>query len=218
MNRCLPDPTAAPGGTAGLPSALCADVCSGFLATQIMAQGFAGLGSTAEGFALPDPEYRFQFPRDHGPHPAFRIEWWYVTANLTGADGRDYGLQWTLFRTALAPGTNDGWHSPQLWMGHAALTTPDAHFVAERFARGGIGQAGVTAQPFAAWIDEWQMAGPDIDEVCLTAQGTDFAYDVRLTADGPLVPQGAERLFREVRGRPGQPLLFAALLFRLTAP
>ncbi len=159
-------------------------------AFQAAGQGFSGLGTSAEGFALPDPDYRFDFPADHGAHPDFRIEWWYVTANMTGADGRPYGLQWTLFRTALAPGAGNGWQSPQLWMGHAAVTTPDAHHVAERLARGGIGQAGVTADPFEAWIDEWRMAGPSVGDVRLTAQGRDFGYDVRLIADGPLVPQG----------------------------
>lgn len=159
---------------------------------QVVAQGFSGLGSSAEGFALPDPEYRLEFPRDHGPHPDFRIEWWYVTANMTGGDGRDYGLQWTLFRTALGPGEDNGWQSPQLWMGHAAVTAPDAHFVTERRARGGIGQAGVRAEPFAAWIDEWRMGGEDIGTVQLTAQGPDFGYDVRLAAEGPLVLQGDE--------------------------
>ena len=67
------------------------------------AQGFAGLATNAEGFEGPRPDVALQFPRDHGPHPGFRIEWWYVTATLTGADGRDYGVQWTLFRSALAP-------------------------------------------------------------------------------------------------------------------
>jgi len=165
-------------------------LCGLFFALQAPAQGFSGLGSSGDGFALPDPDYAFEFPRDHGPHPDFRIEWWYITANMLGADGREYGLQWTLFRTALSPGTDQGWQSPQLWMGHAAVTTPDAHFFTERLARGGIGQAGVTAQPFAAWIDEWQMAGTSINDVRLTAQGSDFGFNVKLLADGPLVPQG----------------------------
>lgn len=156
----------------------------------VQAQGFAGMASDATGFALPDPATRFEFPADHGPHPDFRIEWWYVTATLTGEDGRDYGLQWTLFRSALAPGTRDGWDSPQVWMGHAAVTTPDSHFHTERFARDGIGQAGVTPAPFAAWIDDWQMAGPSLSDVRLTATGADFAYDVTLKAEGPFVPQG----------------------------
>lgn len=166
------------------------------LPLQALAQGFAGLGTAAQGgpegggFACPDPRTVLQFPADHGAHPAFRIEWWYLTANMTGPDGTPYGLQWTLFRSALAPREGQGWDSPQIWMGHAAVTTPKAHFVAERLARGGIGQAGVRAAPFAAWIDEWALQGPDIDDLRLTAAGPDFAYDVGLRASGPLVLHG----------------------------
>jgi predicted secreted hydrolase len=151
------------------------------------AQGFAGLGQSVEGYALPDPAYAFTFPEDHGPHPDFRIEWWYVTANLSAEDGTPYGLQWTLFRSALAPG---GAPESQLWMAHAAVTTPDRHFVTERLGRGGTGQAGVTLDPFDAWIDEWRFTGGDLTTATLTAQGPDFGYDMDLTAQGPVVHQG----------------------------
>jgi len=139
------------------------------------------------------------FPADHAAHPEYRIEWWYLTATLTGADGADYGVQWTLFRTATAPDDAEGWQSPQLWMGHAAATSATDHFVAERLARGGTGQAGVTlegATPFEAWIDDWQMlstakaeADP-LSQLQLTANGPDFAYALDLTATGPLVLHG----------------------------
>ncbi|RLP23100.1 lipocalin-like domain-containing protein [Mesorhizobium sp. YM1C-6-2] len=154
------------------------------------AQGFAGLGTDAEGFSVPEAGKQFQFPRDHGSHPDYRIEWWYLTANLTGPDGADYGLQWTLFRSALAPAEAEGWESPQLWFGHAAVTSALTHRATERFARGGTGQAGVTAEPFAAWIDDWQMAGDSFDRLRLTATGTDFAYDIAMHAQGPLVLHG----------------------------
>ena len=157
-----------------------------------LAQGFAGLGGDADGFAVPQPLPAFDFPADHGPHPNYRIEWWYLTANLKDADGTVYGLQWTLFRTALSPGEANGWASPQVWFAHAAVTTPDAHFVTERFARGGIGTAGVQADPFHAWIDEWAMQGPDLNTLALTAQGPDFAYDMEMQAQGPLVFHGQD--------------------------
>lgn len=153
-------------------------------------QGYADLGGTAEGFDVPERGYIFEFPQDHGPHPTYRIEWWYLTANLLGDDGRDYGIQWTLFRSALKPSETQGWQSPQLWMGHAAVTTPDNHYFAERLSRGGIGQAGVTAQPFEAWIDEWRMAGPDFDSLILTANGQNFGYDLSLDAQGPMIFHG----------------------------
>ena len=152
-----------------------------------IAQGFAGMGATADGYALPDPDARFTFPRDHGSHPDFRIEWWYVTAILTGEDGEAYGAQWTLFRNAIRPTAAE---SDQIWLGHAAVSTPEGHFHAERLARGSTGQARVTASPFSAVIDEWVLEGPDLSIVTLTAQGTDFAYDLALTSNRPFVPQG----------------------------
>ena len=161
-----------------------------WLPMQVAAQGFAGLGTDAEGFAVPTPDPAFDFPQDHGPHPEYRIEWWYLTANLTGPDGTAYGVQWTLFRSALAPETREGWSDPQVWFAHAAVTTPDRHLVAERIARGGIGQAGVTVDPFDAWIDDCRMAGPSFDDLTLTARGDAFAYDLDLQATGPLVFHG----------------------------
>lgn len=159
-------------------------------------QGFAGLGSNAEGFSVPRKGVPLVFPQDHGPHPDFRIEWWYVTANLKSADGESLGAQWTLFRSALRPGNRAGWADPQIWMGHAAITTASRHYVAERLARGGVGQAGVETAPFDAWIDNWQMktaisslADP-LDKIDLNASGEGFEYKLRLQASGPIILQG----------------------------
>lgn len=151
------------------------------------AQGFAGLGTAVDGYAIPEAGTPLVFPQDHGPHPLFRIEWWYLTANLSGPDGTPYGIQWTLFRTALAP---SGAPEDQAWMGHAALTTRTDHFVAERLALGGTGQAGAEADPFRAWIDEWSFEGDLLGASTIAAQGPAWAYDLALTAQGPLVLQG----------------------------
>ena len=159
-------------------------------------QGFAGLGSAADGFAIPQRGTAFDFPTDHGPHPEYRIEWWYLTANLRDAMGHEYGVQWTLFRSALSPETRQGWQSSHLWMGHAGLTTADHHFSAERLARGGIGQAGAHPAPFEAWIDDWTMAtlaedGADmLTALHVTAQGQTFAYDLTMAATGPIIFHG----------------------------
>ncbi len=122
---------------------------SGLGGKDALAQGFAGLGESAEGFAPVIPGKAFAFPADHGPHPDYRIEWWYVTANLVDATGAALGAQWTLFRQASRPGPQaEGWANQQIWMGHAAVTRADTHRFSEKFARGGIGQAGVEAKPF----------------------------------------------------------------------
>src|SRR5207237_1183181 len=122
-------------------------------------QGFSGLGKDAGGFAQVVRGRPLVFPDDHGSHPDYRIEWWYLTANLKDAHGVSYGVQWTLFRQAMTPGTDEkGWDNRQIWMGHAAITSAREHRFAERFARGGVEQAGVQAAPFSAWIDNWQMS------------------------------------------------------------
>ena len=57
----------------------------------------------------------------------------------------------------------------------------DLHRFSETFARGGVGQAGVDANPFHAWIDSWDMRGLDgmnatidIAPLALSASGTGF--------------------------------------------
>ena len=121
-----------------------------------------------------------------------------MTANLADANGAAYGAQWTLFRQAIAAGgrsaragptSRSGWAMPR-----SPAPTPIA--IAETFARGGVGQAGVEASPFRAWIDAWEMRGLDamnadnIAPLELNASGADFSYALRLDADRPLVLQG----------------------------
>ncbi len=162
-------------------------------------QGFAGLGMAGEGFAPVVPGKQLMFPADHGPHPDFRIEWWYVTANLKDTSGAAYGAQWTLFRQAMTPDAQQqGWANQQIWMGHAAVTRADTHRYTETFARGGIGQAGVEASPFVAWIDSWQLRGREgmnsetLSPLDLNAAGADFACALRLEADRVVVLQGED--------------------------
>jgi predicted secreted hydrolase len=169
----------------------------GFDRRLSLAQGFAGLGNDASGFAAVTSGRRFTFPADHGPHPDYRIEWWYLTANLNDADGKAYGVQWTLFRQAMQPGPQlEGWANQQIWMGHAAVTRADTHRTSETFGRGGVGQAGAEADPFRARIDSWEMRGLDrmsainVAPLQINASGVGFSYALRLDADRPLVLQG----------------------------
>ncbi|CDF94309.1 MULTISPECIES: lipocalin-like domain-containing protein [unclassified Pseudomonas] len=159
-------------------------------------KGFAGLGGEAVAFTPVVPGRVFGFPADHGVHQGYRIEWWYVTANLKDAEGHEFGVQWTLFRSALSAGPQaDGWRNQTIWLGHAAVTSATVHHAAERYARGGVGQAGVQAMPFEAWIDDWQFttqaSGPDpLADMQLKARDSHFGYELRLTSARPLVLQG----------------------------
>ena len=164
-------------------------------------QGFAGLGRESAGFAAVVPGASLEFPADHGAHPDFRIEWWYVTANLSDAQGREYGVQWTLFRHALRPGADHrGWENGNLFLGHAGVTGEEVHRAAERLARGGVGQAGVEVDPLRAWIDDWTLGGDPETGMQVHARGADFVYTLRLEPQGPLVLQGERGYSRKSAG------------------
>ena len=81
--------------------------------------------TTLSGFARAEDPVVFSFPEDHGPHPDFRSEWWYLTLVLTDEQGRDVGVQFTLFRQALSPvagAPENRWHSNQIYLAHFAIT------------------------------------------------------------------------------------------------
>lgn len=158
-----------------------------------------GLRDQGLGFTQVTSGKPLEFPRDHGAHPDYRIEWWYLTANLNDDQGRDWGLQWTLFRQALSPDQGaPGWQSNQVWMAHAAITTPDGHFHEQRFARGGIGQAGVNSISrdgyFNAWIDdwEWRSSTAALFPARLTFNIGEHTVSVLLESTGELVANGVD--------------------------
>lgn len=158
------------------------------------AQGFAGLGSNTAGFKEVVPGRVISFPADYGPHPDYRIEWWYLTANLTAENGEEIGIQWTLFRQATRPGQPTGnWSDHEFWMAHAAVTTEKHHVAAEKFARGGTGQAGALAAPFQAWLDDWHL-GADSQAPSspwlASAHSEGFDYELALVEKGSEVLQG----------------------------
>jgi len=72
------------------------------------------------------PGSTLSFPTDHGAHPEYRTEWWYLTASLQSAFG-PLGLQVTFFRSRTPYGRdNPSRFAPeQLILAHAALAIPE---------------------------------------------------------------------------------------------
>jgi predicted secreted hydrolase len=148
----------------------------------------------------------FDFPADHGPHPGFRTEWWYVTGNLGSADGRDFGFQLTIFRNALtptAPESPSDWATNQAYMGHFTVTDVAAgRFRAyERFARGAAGLAGAEAGPLRVWLEDWviEATTPSTFPLRLEAHEGDVRLRLRLDEGKPTVPQGDRGLSQKGR-------------------
>lgn len=143
-------------------------------------------------FSSADRNYRITFPKDHGPHENFRIEWWYFTANLKSDTINDLGIQWTLFKSNLKPtSTKKSNHLNGFWMAHSAITTKNFHFFEERFAREDSEQAGVTQMPFKAWIDNWTITGDDkMQTIHLDSSGIDFSINLTFSTKSLPVLQG----------------------------
>src|SRR5450432_3201147 len=72
------------------------------------------------------PGVVLQFPADHGAHPTFRTEWWYITGWLDTEDGKTLGFQVTFFRIRPnADERNPSAFTPrQILFAHAALSDP----------------------------------------------------------------------------------------------
>jgi predicted secreted hydrolase len=160
---------------------------------------------------LPDPGFarafeprQFQFPQDHGAHPDFATEWWYLTGNLFTDNGRRFGYQLTLFRVGLRPGEaakDSNWRSNQVYMGHLAISdiAGTRHYSAERFARAAAGLAGARVTPFEVWLGPWSLRADDeLFPLTLEAQHDDMGLSLRLQAgDKPMVLQGERGLSRK---------------------
>ena len=144
---------------------------------------------------------KFDFPRDHGPHPEYRNEWWYITGNLEADSGRHFGFELTVFRFALTPeppASDSAWRTNQVFIAHFAITDTDADefYVAERFSRGAAGLAGAETGPFRVWIDDWEIAADETERERwrLRAADKDFALDLNLAAVKQPVLNGIDGL------------------------
>jgi len=109
----------------------------------------------------------FVFPRDHGPHPAFRHEWWYLTGHLATAAGERFGFELTFFRIALAraaaspaPAVRSHWRAHEIYVAHFAVTDIDRGRFrsSERYARSALALAGAEASPLHVWVGDWSLA------------------------------------------------------------
>ena len=169
----------------------------------------------SEGFAQVLEPRAFEFPRDHGPHPEFRQEWWYLTGNLDAADGERFGFELTFFRVALVPpmpgqasdatssaDPASAWRTREIYVAHFAITdVARSRFRSQqRFSREALGLAGAQAAPLHVWLDDWSLAAPMQGESGpwqLHAAQEGYAIELWLEPQGAPVLNGAGGLSRK---------------------
>ena len=157
------------------------------------------------GYAVAKEPRTFRFPSDHGPHPKFRNEWWYLTGNLDGQNGERFGFELTIFRFLLTPSVQrkqaSRWQSDQVYIGHFAISDVgnEQFHVAQRFSRGGMGLAGARAEPFRVWVEDWSIAARPGTATTWRVQAADQdrLLDLNLTQLKPPVLNGQNGLSRK---------------------
>ncbi len=153
----------------------------------------------AAGRAVADVDYArvapraLRFPRDHGSHPEFRTEWWYVTGWVADAAGRDFGVQVTFFRNrpGVAETSRSAFAPRQLVFAHAALADPrhGRLYHDQRAARAGLGLAGADEASTRAVIDDWSLAQVD-GRYMATIAARAFALDLAFAPTQPILLHG----------------------------
>jgi len=149
---------------------------------------FAGLA-----FPLVKPNTPLSFPRDHGAHPDYRQEWWYVTGWLKTARGEDLGFQITFFRARpdIVTANPSSFTPRQILLAHAALSDPKHGRLRhdERAARTALDLAGSREGNTNVWVDDWALA-LDGDSYHTRIRARDFSLDLQFKAGNKPLLQG----------------------------
>ncbi len=146
-----------------------------------------------DGYPPVVPGHALEFPRDHGAHPAFRTEWWYVTGWLDGEGTPPRGFQVTFFRNRprIAEANPSAFAPRQLVFAHAALADPrEGRLVHDqRAARAGFGLAEARTGGTDVWVDDWSLR-QDPNGYAARIAARDFAFDLAFAPTQPILLQG----------------------------
>lgn len=140
------------------------------------------------------PGVALRFPADHGAHPAFRTEWWYVTGWLETPEGEQLGFQVTFFRSRPPIGQDNpsAFAPKQILFAHAALSDPRVGKLlhGQRIARTGFGLAGASTTDADVVIDDWSLRRRPDGRFAAKAAGEGFDLDLAFQPTQPVLLQG----------------------------
>lgn len=150
------------------------------------------------------PKKALQFPRDHGAHPGFRTEWWYITGHAaTGEPGgraREFGFQLTFFRSRVdgTQGMASKFAAKQLIFAHAALTDVQGKKLwhDQRAAREGFDVATTGTSGMAIKLRDWSLQSQGRTHTA-RLPAADFALNLQFTETQPVLLQGDKGLSRK---------------------
>jgi len=141
-----------------------------------------------------------RFPRDHGAHPAFRTEWWYLTGTLFDAARHELGVQITFFRSrpGVAEGGTSAFAPRQLLFAHAAIADPRVGRLQhdQRALRAGFGLAEASDTTTDVRLDDWSLK-LDAATYAASVIARDFTLRLTYRATQPILLQGVDGVSRK---------------------
>ncbi len=151
-------------------------------------------------FAEVVPNYAVTLPQDHGSHPQFRTEWWYITAMVKTASGNALGLQITFFRTATGAMQDNPsrFAAKHLMFAHLAVADPASKtlYHDQQAARAGTNSFFTSEQDTHCRMRHWYLQRQTDDSYVAKASSIylpsnqAIAIDLRFTPKGPALLQG----------------------------
>jgi predicted secreted hydrolase len=140
------------------------------------------------------------FPRDHGSHPEFRTEWWYLTGWVKDAGGLEYGVQVTFFRNRprLQEDNPSRFAPKELLFAHAAVADPRHGRLRhdQRAARALAGVAQAAQHDTVVRIDVLSLRR-DGEAYRARIPSGEFDLDLRFQPTQPLLLQGGRGVSRK---------------------
>jgi predicted secreted hydrolase len=166
-----------------------------------------GLFCCAAGWKVAEPEWKYEFPRDHHGHDQFKTEWWYFTGNLTNDRGSRFGYELTFFRQGIRPpneraGSTSRFIVDDLKFAHFTVTDAAGKrfLFYEKASRGSFGEAGFDDATRLAWIDSWNLTMNSDGSFELAAEAQDAAIQLQLVAQKQPVIHGRGGISRKAAG------------------
>jgi predicted secreted hydrolase len=136
------------------------------------------------------------FARDHGAHPDYRTEWWYLTGWLDAPGRASLGIQVTFFRVRTPLAETPSRFAPnQLVIAHAAIADAARGTLLhdERVQRAGFGLVEASPADTDLRLDRWRLVR---DAASGAYRGSvparTFSLDFTATPTQPLLLQGRE--------------------------
>jgi predicted secreted hydrolase len=133
------------------------------------------------------------FPQDHGAHPDFRTEWWYLTGWLDHGS-QPLGFQVTFFRsrTTQSRANPSRFSAAQLLFAHVALADPQKMALVhdQRSARAGFGHAAFATDRTDLRIGDWRLWQPDGKRYQSVIRAKAFTLQLELETAAPAWLQG----------------------------